>query len=75
MNIIENLKPLMYAIIIVIIIISLGKSLIRGEFKAMPIQLFVCCIIAYMVYKPDSFRNLGELIIAFINSLGVNING
>lgn len=69
-NIITHLMPLGYAVIIFVIAFGLAKSVIRGHYKDIPVQLLVYCVVAYMIWAPTQFREIGKIVIDFVKSIG-----
>lgn len=73
-ELLNTISPLLYGGIVIIIIYGIGRAIIEGEFKSLPIQIIMCCVVAYMVWKPESFRQLGEIVVSIIQQIGGSIN-
>jgi hypothetical protein len=47
------------------IIISLIKTIVKGDYSNLVIQIIVCSIVAIMVKNPNLFIDLGNWLISF----------
>lgn len=69
-NVLNNLRPLIIPLFIVIIIIKLIVDAIHGKIKDCVLLLVVSSVIIVFFSKPELFLFVGNLVIEIIRTIG-----
>jgi len=64
-NLMNKTHPLLFTITMIVIIISILRTIIKGDYSNLVVQIIVCSIVAIMVKNPNLFIELGNWLISF----------